>query len=58
MTKESIEKEIKDLVIKLNNATKELAEQGNAFIDKKYFDKVFKINRELEEKIRKRDYIN
>jgi thymidylate synthase len=37
-----------EITIKLNNATQKLADEGNGFIDKKYFVEVSKWNQELE----------
>lgn len=52
MTNDQLDKEILELTIKLNKALKDLQEEGNGFIDKKAIEKVFTINRELEEKIK------
>jgi hypothetical protein len=37
-----------EITIKLNNATQKLVDEGNGFIDKKYFVEVSKWNQELE----------
>jgi hypothetical protein len=52
MTNNNLDEEILELTIKLNNALKDLQEEGNGFIDKNAIEKVFSINRELEEKIK------
>lgn len=51
MNKNYLDKEISELMIKLNNALIELEEEGNGFIDKSKIDKVFSFNRQLQEKI-------
>jgi hypothetical protein len=37
-----------DIIIKLNKASQKLVDEGNGFIDKKYFAEVFKWNEELK----------
>jgi len=45
---ESLLKKRAEIVIKLNKAVKKLQDEGDGFIDKKYFDDVFRWNEELK----------
>lgn len=47
MANEMLEKEIADLTAQLNSALKKMEEQDDGFIDKKHFDEIFEINKQL-----------
>lgn len=51
MSVDNLEIEILELTIKLNKALIELEKEGDGFIDKSKIDKVYSLNKQLEEKI-------